>query len=124
MYLLQNVQTASGAHPADSVRTAGSFLHVKPSGRNADHSRSSAEVTNKWSHASAPPICVDVIDKDFNNFPIALIHATQSYSIPAFMEVSPTHSAKYEVLQIFKEEEHPKHNKTKNKILLRTECIL
>jgi hypothetical protein len=55
-FILQNVQTCSGAHPAScSTVTWGSFPRVKRPAREVDHSEtSSAEVKSKWSYTTLP----------------------------------------------------------------------
>lgn len=67
LFLLQNVQTGSGAHKFNWYR--GSFPGVKWLRREVNHShQTSAGVQNKWSHTSATPIILHA--EDTENFSI------------------------------------------------------
>ena len=67
--LLQNIHTASEAHPAVySVGARGLSPSAKWSGQEANHSpQSSAKVKNRWSHTSTPPCFYDVHRDSFNS---------------------------------------------------------
>jgi hypothetical protein len=57
LYLIDVVQTGSGAHPTYyTMGTGGSFPGVNRPGREADHSPpTSAEVKEMWIYTSTPP---------------------------------------------------------------------
>jgi hypothetical protein len=63
--LLQNVQTASGAHPASYAKSTKNSppLEAQWLGRKDDHTPpSSVMVKNEWSYTSAPPVHIHVVD--------------------------------------------------------------
>ena len=55
-FLLQNIQTSSGAHPAPcSIQCRGHFPGIKRPGHELDHSPSpSVQVKHEWSYTSTP----------------------------------------------------------------------
>lgn len=65
-FLLQTVQTVSGAHPTSySVGTEGSFPGVIQLGRDADQSLlRRAEVKNQWNYTFTPPVWLYGMDRD------------------------------------------------------------
>jgi len=62
-YLLQNVNTGSGADPASN--SVGPFLGIKRPGRDVDY-LPSVEVKNGWS-CTCPPIYLHGADRDICN---------------------------------------------------------
>jgi len=62
------LQTSSVAHRASYSMDTGDSLGVKRSGRHADHSTSSTEVTKEWSYTSASPIRLHGVATDNFNF--------------------------------------------------------
>ena len=71
-FLLQNVQTSSGAHPATYlIGTGVRSQAVKWQEHKVNHiSTSSAEFKNEWSCTSSPPICLHGTDRDHFTFHI------------------------------------------------------
>jgi len=56
---LQSTHASSGAQLASCTITGIIFSGVKQTGREVDHTTpSGAEVKNKWSHTSSPPVWV------------------------------------------------------------------
>jgi hypothetical protein len=82
-FLLQNVQTGSGAHTFNWYRW--SFSVVKWLGRKVNHShQTSAGVKNNWSHTSTTPMILHAVDTE--NFSIytteSLLQLEFKYIIP------------------------------------------
>jgi len=75
-YLLRNVQTGSGAHPASYLMDKGGFFpRIKRPGREFYHwSPSIPRVKNEWSYTSTSRLCLHCVDR--KNWPY-LLHASQ-----------------------------------------------
>jgi hypothetical protein len=85
-FLLLNVHTGSGAHPASnqwafSKGTKRSFLGVKRSGRKTDHwPLSSAEVKYEWNYTCTAPTCPHGVYSDNSVFYVCKIYSNFNYS--------------------------------------------
>jgi len=81
---LQTVQIGPGAHTVSySVGHRRSFLAVKWTWRDIDHSpQSRAEIRNKWSHASATPICIRGVVEGQANLYLSLVSYLTKASYP------------------------------------------
>ena len=64
--LLRNVQIDRGTYSSSySMSTGVIWQEVNQPERDVNHSRpSSAEVSNKWRYTSAPPICLQAVDRE------------------------------------------------------------
>ena len=71
--LPQNAQRAYGAQQVSYLMGAMFFADVNRPRREVDHSPPpNVKVKNEWSYTSAPPICLNYVDRD--NFTVTLLY--------------------------------------------------